>query len=137
VPDLERRTFDAIPSSARAARQFAIELLSRHGASPGVIGDCSLVVSELVTNAIEHSDGTPVEVIFGVRDPEWWELEIVGGPSAAAKHLQAPELWTIAGAHDVSGRGLGIVRRLMDNVVTDTSADRVSVSCRRRRSEGQ
>ena len=131
--DRERRTFDAVPSSARAARQFVTALLQNHAAPIGVIGDYSLVVSELVTNVIEHSDGFQVEIIVDVDDPEWWVLEVVGGAPAAPKRMLAPEMWTVAGAHEVSGRGLGIVRQLMDDVVTDVAPDRISVRCRRRR----
>lgn len=130
----ESRTFAAVPSSARAARQFVTALLDSHGASVGVVGDFSLVVSELVTNVIQHSNGFHIDIMVGVDDPEWWVLEVVGGAPAAPKRMLAPEMWTVASAHEVSGRGLGIVRQLMDDVVTDVSPHRVSVLCRRRRS---
>ena len=133
--DREWRTFDAVPSSARAARQFVTALLQDRGAPVGVVGDFSLVVSELVTNVIEHSNGFEVDIIVDVDDPDWWVLEVVGGAPAAPKRMLAPEMWTVANAHEVSGRGLGIVRQLMDDVVTDVSPDRISVRCRRRRSE--
>lgn len=131
--DRERRVFSAVPSSARAARHFVADSLRREGASAAVIGDYSLVVSELVTNVIEHSEGDHVEIVLDLADPEWWELEVGGGKPAAPKRMLAPELWTVASAHEVSGRGLGIVRQLMDEVVTEISADRVTVRCRRRR----
>ncbi len=51
----ERRAFDAIPASAGAARRYVADLLRLDGAPPAVISDYSLVVSELVTNVIEHS----------------------------------------------------------------------------------
>ena len=134
APERERRTFDAVPSSARAARQFVTALLHSSGAPVGVIGDYSLVVSELVTNVIEHSDGSEVEIIVDVADPDWWGLEVVGGAPAASKRMTAPETWAVAGAHEVAGRGLGIVRQLMDDVVTDVVPDQISVRCRVRRS---
>jgi anti-sigma regulatory factor (Ser/Thr protein kinase) len=131
--DRERRIFEAVPLSARAARQFVTERLRSSGAPVAVVGDYSLVVSELVTNVIEHSEGSHVEIILGLDDPLWWELEVVGGRPAAPKRMLAPELWTVASAHEVSGRGLGIVRQLMDDVVTEIGTDRVSVRCRRYR----
>ncbi len=76
-----------------------------------------------------------MEIVFNFADPHWWEVEVVGGAPATPKQLLAPEMWTITGAHEVSGRGLGIVRQLMDDVVTDVADHRVSVRCRRRRSE--
>jgi anti-sigma regulatory factor (Ser/Thr protein kinase) len=126
-------TVDAVPPSARAARQFVAELLRAHGATTEVIGDYTLVVSELVTNVIEHSAGSQVEIIVNSAEPQWWEVEVVGGAPAAPKQMLAPEMWTVAGAHEVSGRGLGIVRQLMDDVVTEVADDRISVRCRRRR----
>jgi anti-sigma regulatory factor (Ser/Thr protein kinase) len=131
--DSQRRTFDAVPANARAARQFVAEVLQAHGATTGVIGDYTLVVSELVTNVIEHTSGTQVEIIFNLAEPHWWEVEVVGGAPFTTEQMLAPELWTVAGATEVSGRGLGIVRQLMDDVVTEVAADRVSVRCRQRR----
>ncbi|HEX2784990.1 MAG TPA: ATP-binding protein [Ilumatobacteraceae bacterium] len=130
--DRQRRTFAAAPASARAARQFVAEVMHAHGATTGVIDDYALAVSELVTNAIEHTASSDLEIIFNFAEPQWWEVEVVCGAPVAPKQLLAPETWTIAGAHEVSGRGLGIVRQLMDDVVTDVAADRVSVRCRRR-----
>lgn len=129
----ERRTFDAVPASARAARHFVAALLRSSGATAGVIDDFSLAVSELVTNVIEHTDGLHVEIIVDVADPEWWAVEVVGGAPLAPAWMLAPEMWTVAGAHQVSGRGLGIVSQLMDDVVTEVAPDRISVQCRRRR----
>ncbi len=134
--DREQRTFESVPTSARAARQFVTELLRQRGATPAVVGDCALVVSELVTNIIEHGDGSDFVIVLDVADPAWWDVEVTGGAADAPLMVLEPEMWTIAGADDVSGRGLGIVRHLMDHVTTDTSGGQLSVRCRRRRSEG-
>jgi anti-sigma regulatory factor (Ser/Thr protein kinase) len=131
----ERREFDAVPTSARAARRFVTDLLRLGGAPAAVITDCSLVVSELVTNVIEHSGGTRVEVAVDLADPRWWCLEVVGAAPSSPKQLAAPETWTVGGANDVSGRGLGIVRQLMDEVVINTTDGHITVTCRRRRSD--
>ena len=130
----ERRAFDAVPASARAARQFVTDLLRLDGAPAAVISDCSLVVSELVTNVIEHGGGARLEVALDLADPQWWRLEVIGTAPIAPTQLRAPETWTLAGANEVSGRGLGIVRQLMDDVVISAADDRVTVTCRRRRS---
>ena len=132
----ERRAFDAVPSSAGAARRFVADLLRLDGAPPSVISDYSLVVSELVTNVIEHSDGAQLEIVLDLADPEWWQLEVVGGPPVASKRLLAPETWTVAGADEVSGRGLGIVRQLMDDVAIRAAHDQIIVCCRRQRPSG-
>jgi anti-sigma regulatory factor (Ser/Thr protein kinase) len=133
--DREERTFEAVPTSARAARQFVMELLRRHGATDAAVGDCGLVISELVTNVIEHGDGSAFVIYLDVTDPEWWDIEVVGGATDTPQLVREPETWTVAGADDVSGRGLGIVRHLMDRVTVDIAGERFSVRCRRRRSE--
>lgn len=130
----QRRAFDAVPASARAVRQYVAELLRLDGAPDAVISDFSLVVSELVTNVIEHSGGAHLEVALQVADPQWWRLEVIGAAAISPKQLSRPETWTVAGANAVSGRGLGIVRKLMDDVVISAAGDRVTVMCRRRRS---
>lgn len=133
--DREQRTFEAVPTSARAARQFVIEILRQHGATTTVIGDYALVVSELATNIIEHGNGSRLVICVDVADPEWWEVEVVGGTPATSNQVLQPDTWTVAGAEQASGRGHGIVRHLMDHVATDTTDGQVSIRCRRRRAE--
>jgi len=134
--DREQRTFESVPTSARAARQFVTELLGEHRATPAAVEDCALVVSELVTNIIEHGDGSAFVIFLDVADPAWWDIEVTGRAPELPQLVLEPETWTIADAEDVSGRGLGIVRHLMDDVITDTADGQLSVRCRRRRSEG-
>lgn len=131
----QRRFFDAVAESPRAARQFATTVLIACAAPPPVIRDLTLVVSELVTNFVEHAVDRPVEVVVVVADPEWWEVEVVGGAGLDSKRMPDPAHWRLAPAEQPSGRGLGIVRQLMDDVAIDVGADRVSVRCRRRRDE--
>jgi anti-sigma regulatory factor (Ser/Thr protein kinase) len=133
----ERRAFDAVPASAGAARRFVADLLRLDGAPPAVISDCSLVVSELVTNVIEHSDGSQLQVVLDLADPDWWQLEVAGGRPVAHKQLLAPETWCVAGADKVSGRGLGIVRQLMDDVAIRADDGQIIVRCRRQRLSGR
>ena len=129
----EHRAFESIPSSARAGRQFVTDTLREYGATDKVISDYALVVSELVTNIIEHGNGSNLTILLDVADPDWWEVEVVGGSSKAPGHLLHPETWTVADADDASGRGLGIVRHLMDDIISRTDAGQVSIRCRRRR----
>ncbi|MGZ4672054.1 MAG: ATP-binding protein [Ilumatobacteraceae bacterium] len=137
APGRERRAFDAVPASAGAARRFVADLLRRDGAPAAVISDCSLVVSELVTNVIEHSNGSQLEIVVDLADPDWWQLEVAGGPPVAHKQLRAPETWSVAGADEVSGRGLGIVRQLMDDVAIRADDGQIIVCCRRQRPSGR
>jgi anti-sigma regulatory factor (Ser/Thr protein kinase) len=131
----EQQGFAAVPTSARAARQFVAAALRRHGAAPKVISDYALVVSELVTNIIEHGDGSSMVIFLDVADADWWEVEVVGGSVTSPSTLLEPEKWAVASADKPSGRGLGIVRHLMDDIVARTDTGQVSIRCRRRRIE--
>jgi anti-sigma regulatory factor (Ser/Thr protein kinase) len=131
--DREQQSFAAVPGSARLARRFVSETLRLHGATDDLISDYCLVVSELATNVIEHGDGSTMVIFVDIADPAWWELEVAGGATNPGSQLLEPETWTVAGADEVSGRGLGIVRHLMDDIATELSDGRVSIRCRRRR----
>jgi anti-sigma regulatory factor (Ser/Thr protein kinase) len=133
--DREQRTFEGVPTSARGARQFVTETLRSHGATPQVITDYALVVSELATNIIEHGDGSTLIIFLDVSDPEWWELEVIGGSCTSSSHILQPDTWAVAAADETTGRGLGIVRHLMDEIVADTTDDQVSIRCRHRRNQ--
>ena len=131
--DREQHVFEAVPTSARAGRQFVTDTLREHGATIKVISDYALAVSELVTNIIEHGNGSNLTILLDVADPNWWEVEVVGGASGAPNHLLHPETWAVADEDEASGRGLGIVRHLMDEIISHTDAGQVSIRCRRRR----
>jgi anti-sigma regulatory factor (Ser/Thr protein kinase) len=131
--DRQQRSFDAIPASARAAREFVIDTLRSNGADAQVVADYALVASELATNVIEHGDGSSLIVFVDVGNPQWWELEVAGGSTVCPDRLRDPDTWTVASAEEVSGRGLGIVRHLMDDISTGTNAGVASIRCRRHR----
>ena len=133
--DRVQQTFSSVPTSARAARQFVRNTLRFHGAANNVITDYALVVSELATNIIEHGDGSDLIIFLDVADPEWWGMEVVGGATTAANRVLVlePASWTVAAADEPSGRGLGIVRHLVDDIVTDSTDGQISIRCRRRR----
>lgn len=131
--DRVQQTFKAVPTSARAARQFVTSTLRAHGAANSVISDYALVVSELATNIIEHGDGSDLVIFLDVADPNWWGMEVVGGAKTGSSRVGEPASWTVAGADEPSGRGLGIVRHLMDEILTDTTDSQVSIRCQRRR----
>jgi anti-sigma regulatory factor (Ser/Thr protein kinase) len=134
VSDREERSFPAVTESARAARRFVSQILVRGGASSKVLDDFQLVVSELVSNVIEHGDGTDLVVYVDSTDPTSWEIEVVGGLATENNRLLHPGAWTIAAANEPSGRGLAIVRYLMDTVTAEISNGYVSIRCGRHRS---
>lgn len=131
--DREQQIFEAIPASASVARKFVGEILRLRDAPLAVVFDFELVVSELVANAIEHGDGDGLTVIADFSDLQWWEIEVVSGLVKNGDKIKQPNEWALAENGHTSGRGLGIVRKLMDDVVTDISDGLVSVRCRQRR----
>jgi len=81
------------------------------GMSTAVIGDATLVVSELVGNSVRYATPLPggvLQVSWSV-DPDCIRLRVSdgGGPSVPARHDAGPE--------DVRGRGLAIVAALARN----------------------
>ncbi|HEY0518032.1 MAG TPA: ATP-binding protein [Ilumatobacteraceae bacterium] len=128
-----QRSFEAVPASARAARQFVVDTLRQQGADEQVVADYALVVSELATNIIEHGDGSALVIYVDAGDPNWWELEVAGGSPGCPDGLREPDTWRVASAEETSGRGLGIVRHLIDDITTGTNAGQASIRCRRRR----
>lgn len=131
--DREQQTFEAVPASANAARNFVGEILSLRDAPDSVVIDFKLVVSELVANAIEHGNGDGLTVRADFSDHHWWEIEVVSGLVKDGNKMKQPDEWAVAGNEHASGRGLGIVRKLMEDVVTRISDGLVSVRCRQRR----
>lgn len=127
----ERRVFRATPASARAIRLYVRDALRAAQARAEVIADFELVVSELAANAIEHGTGRDVTVEVDGSRTSWWEVTV--SSASAGRSVGAARNWAIAPAEAGSGRGLGIVRRLMDDVSIGRSGDVLSVRCRRRR----
>ena len=96
------------PASAGEVRRQLGADLADAGLSAAVIGDATLVVSELVGNAVRYAAPLPggvLEVSWTV-DAECVRLRVSdgGGLSVPARHDAGPE--------DVRGRGLAIVAAL-------------------------
>ena len=118
-----------------AARHALVEHLSRHGVSSMVVDDLELVASELITNAIVHPKPMPqavVQVHVEVADLVAMTVANVG----SARAIPPVEAWLPAAPGALSGRGLGIVRRLCDDVAVEQRGELAVVSCRRHLPDG-
>jgi anti-sigma regulatory factor (Ser/Thr protein kinase) len=75
--------------------------------------DAQLIVSELVTNAVEHGNGD--HVVLALRcDDDAVALTVESiGPSPNVREAMH---WKVAPAGQSTGRGLGIVRSLADRI---------------------
>ena len=110
--------------------------MARHRVPTAIIDDIELLASELVTNAIIHPRpdvGRPaVHVHVALSDV----VEVVVVNHGSAESIPPVERWAPAPPTAVSGRGLGIVRRLCDDVTVEQSASRAVITCRRRLPDG-
>ena len=119
-----RRDESEIPRARREVRRF----LSDQRLGSDIIDDLELVVVELVTNAVEHGAGQRVGV----------ELEIIPDVvSISVEHeggadLGDPSNWDMPPKERRSGRGLALVRRLVDDVEWSATAGRLNVRVARR-----
>lgn len=130
------RSFRATPASGRAIRAFVREVLRTADVPGHVASDAELVVSELAANAIEHGAGDELTVVVDVSRRPWLSVSVTCVCDAAPA-LRAWRTWAIATPDARSGRGLGIVRRLMDDVDVEARNGRMTVRCRRRVMPGE
>ena len=88
-----------------------------------------LATSELVTNAFEH--GSPQPVRLTVRsDGDQASITVVSGGDA--EPVPEVESWMPARADRVSGRGLGIVREIADDIDVSSPGDGLAITVHRR-----
>jgi anti-sigma regulatory factor (Ser/Thr protein kinase) len=121
------------PESANVAvaRRFVAGWFARTaGIDPAgdLCADLMLVTSELVTNAVEYGDSHLVDVSVSVDGA----MCILSVTSHSARHLAPSEDWQMSGAGSATGRGLGIVRALVDSIDVRADGDRVTVIVSRR-----
>ncbi|MDO8363670.1 MAG: ATP-binding protein [Actinomycetota bacterium] len=126
------RFYPSAPLSAQEAREFVAAELRRAEASTSAVNDLGLIVSELVANSIEHGDGGTIVVRV---DPDAGACctVTVGSGLASKRPPLDPATWTVAPPDQRSGRGLGIVRHLADEITVALVSGRLDITCRRRR----
>lgn len=116
----------AEPAAVASAREFVRRSLS--GAVPtAVSSDLQLIASELFTNAIQHGENERVGITVD-RDAGFAGVTVESrGP---APNVETPAEWSVAEPESLNGRGLGIVRKLADEVFVDRSDGRLVVTAR-------
>jgi anti-sigma regulatory factor (Ser/Thr protein kinase) len=118
---------EAHMSNVGIARRFVRSELE--GRAPeSAVSDLTLITSELVTNAFEHGSG---RVVLTVRCQDGTASVTVTSGGQPAK-LPTIETWATARADRVSGRGLGIVRQIGDDIEVDRSSDGVTITVHRK-----
>jgi anti-sigma regulatory factor (Ser/Thr protein kinase) len=120
---------DASTSQVAHARRFVRQQLGT-SVPNDVAADLQLVASELFTNAIEHGLGSVVEVAVE-STPEFVGVSVAS--DGIAPDVGAVAGWSVAAADAPSGRGLGIVRALADELIVERADGRFVVTARRSR----
>ena len=117
-------------ANVSAARRFVrTELEGR--APADAVTDLMLATSELVTNAFEHGTPQPVRLTVRSNRDEASVTVVSGGEGEGAR---VPEVhdWMTAQADRISGRGLGIVREIADDIKVERSGGNVAITVHRR-----
>jgi len=117
-------------SSVGRARHAVATFLTANAVPSVVVDDLELVISELVTNAVIHPVASEQPVRVSVRVGSGVQLDVAHHGASSA--LPPVEMWQLAPPTERSGRGLGIVRRLCDEVQVTQDGPWAVVACGRR-----
>ena len=122
---------EAHMANVSVARRFVRKELE--GRVPeDAVTDLMLATSELVTNAFEHGSHRPVRLTVR-SDGEEASITVVSGGEVG--HVPDVDAWTTARADRISGRGLGIVREIADDIDIERGDGNVAITVRRRFAE--
>ena len=108
VPSARALLLPYAAASVRAARRHIAADLRRRGIPRGIVEDCVLVASEILSNAVKHARplrSGKVEIAWDVRDDEV-EIQVADGGGPTTPQAHAPSLSALG------GRGLAIVASL-------------------------
>lgn len=96
-----------------------------------VARDVELIASELVTNAVEHGTPGRLPILITVTlDDHHTSITVTSsGRSAGVGPVTE---WWIARPNRVTGRGLGIVKAIADEIDVSQSAESLTITARRR-----
>jgi serine/threonine-protein kinase RsbW len=107
-------------ASVPTVRHLAVHLLTELGVTDDIVDDVEIALSEVCTNVIDHAaNGASYEVNIAVRDDDCQIRVIDSGrgfdPPGEPERVPNPDL--------ESGRGLAIVRAVMDRVGLESRPD--------------
>lgn len=113
-------------SELSGIRRSVRNYISTSGGDDEVAGDLELVVSELATNVLEHTDSHTLTIVLERIDDEW-VLDV-----ADVDDLQILDDVSLPDQHQVAGRGLFVVASLVDDLRIVEDGGRCALRCRRR-----
>lgn len=120
------------PEEVATARHAVASFLMERGVLSTFAEDVQLVTSELVTNAIIHGRSGPIAVELELDE----EIRLRVTNHGSVRTIPPVEDWSVADPGARSGRGLGIVRRLSDEVDVVGDDSRSTIAVRRRLPDG-
>lgn len=129
--DVPART-DAIA----AVRHAVAGHLTRRGVASTIVDDMELVASELLTNAITHAHPIPTAPAVDIRVQLTDDIEMIVANWGSVATIPPVGEWQCAPPFSLTGRGLGIVRRLCDTVRVEQFGGRAVITCHRRLPDG-
>lgn len=117
------------PAHARLAdlRRRVDEALAAAGVAAARRADVVLVLSELVTNAVDQ--GPDADIRVGVDTSDDGEVTLTVANRRTGAPLDEPRRWPVPEKLGERGRGLQIVGHLADHVVVDDVDGWTSVRC--------
>jgi anti-sigma regulatory factor (Ser/Thr protein kinase) len=124
TPDMHRVAARR-PESVPALREAIVDVASGHFAGP-VLDDVALVVSELLTNALQHSAPTS-DIGVDVRTGDG-RFAVTVENLVGADRPPPAQTWRMADPDSPSGRGLGVVRGLAPEVAVAEDDHRVAIT---------
>jgi len=121
-----------VPSETRYIRKVSEKILSslsRLGLDDGKIFDIKLCIEEAVRNAIVHGNHSdrrlPVRIVYGIEDSRLViEVEDEG---TGFDHRAAPDPTTMAHLMKNSGRGVYLIKKLMDKVDYNDAGNKITM----------
>lgn len=113
--------FAAVLADVARCRDAVRAFVNRHDAESEIADDLQLVVSELVTNVIQHTDVSS-GIVAVTAEPDRFVIEV-----SAADGVPDPAGRTLPPATATSGRGLLLVRAVTDDfAIVDVDGERVA-----------
>jgi anti-sigma regulatory factor (Ser/Thr protein kinase) len=122
APGLDLR-LPARPRQLVFLRERLRDWLEGLGAAPTETGEITLAVNEAAANAVEHA--------YGLADADFSVEARVDEPSVVVMRVRDMGRWRDQAAH-TRGRGLDLMRGLMDDVSVDSGPQGTTVVLRRR-----
>lgn len=122
-PPAPEHMFAAEPSAVSAARALVVSVVPAGMGDAGRY-DAALVMSELVSNAIEHGCGDAVFVTVRALGTDAVGLRV---RNESERHPR-PQPWTMPGAESARGRGLAVVHTVATELAVAEEEGQVIVT---------